>query len=124
MSRNASSPLSSHQDISLALDIYGPLLSLRQQKALILHLEEDLSLTEVAAVIGVAPQTIHEHVQTGLDAMRNYEKKLRLVKRRRTHRARLLALAEKARGLGCRNHRDIVAAGSLASSLEKIAEAL
>ncbi len=119
-----STGLSSREDLSIAFDIYGPLLSPQQHEALSLHLEEDLSLAEAGARMGVTRQVVHEYVKAGQAAMRDYEMRLKLVRRLGAQRKKLLELAAGARRLRCECLNLVSGGDSLAEQLEKLASSL
>lgn len=119
-----SKQLASRETRSVALDIYGPLLSPQQRQALKLHLEEDLSLAEAGERMGVARQVVHEHVQAGLKAMDEYERKLGLVARLDAQRRKLLDLASAARRIRCECLNPVPEGDALAVRIEKLAASL
>ena len=55
---------------------YGGLLTGRQQDALRLHYEEDLSLGEIAEELGVSRQNVHELITRSAQKLRRYEEAL------------------------------------------------
>lgn len=81
-------------DIPLLLDVYGCLLTERQREALSLTYEEDCTLAEIAALHGSSRQAVHDLVERGEAALRQYEASLGLVERDR----RRAALVEELRG--------------------------
>ena len=60
---------------------YGGLLTQRQQDALRLHYEEDLSLGEIAEELGVSRQNVHELITRSVQKLRRYEETLGGMKR-------------------------------------------
>ena len=60
---------------------YGPLLTDAQREKLSQYCEEDLSVTEIAAMEGVSRQAIHEMISRSGEKMRAMEAKLHLAKR-------------------------------------------
>lgn len=66
---------------SRLLDFYGALLSSKQREALEYYYNEDLSLAEIADVLNISRQAIHEHIRHGTKALTDYEIKLGLVQR-------------------------------------------
>lgn len=60
---------------------YGGLLTGRQQDALRLHYEEDLSLGEIAEELDVSRQNVHELITRSIQKLRKYEEALGGVKR-------------------------------------------
>ncbi|MDP2858265.1 MAG: YlxM family DNA-binding protein [Bacillota bacterium] len=93
--------------IAFLLDFYGNLLTEKQHLVLKLHFEEDLSLSEIASMMGVSRAAVHDALKRGQAQLEEYESKLGLVARfaeqsqRITELKRLLAeaaaLAEQVR---------------------------
>ena len=68
-------------EIGTLCAFYGGLLTQRQQDALRLHYEEDLSLGEIAEELGVSRQNVHELITRSVQKLRKYEETLGGVKR-------------------------------------------
>jgi uncharacterized protein len=78
------------RDTLRLLDIYGELLTAHQREAVRLHLAEDWSFAEIAAVQGVSRAAAHDQVRRAQVALQGYEGKLGLAadqSRRETQRA-------------------------------------
>jgi predicted DNA-binding protein YlxM (UPF0122 family) len=67
--------------LALLLDFYGPLLTERQREVLARHAEQDLSLGEIAAEMGVSRQAVHDVVRRATATLQRYEQRLGLVAR-------------------------------------------
>ena len=65
------------------LDLYGPLLTQRQQTLLRLHYEEDLSLAEIAQQEGISRQGAHDAIRRGDQQLLALEARLGLLARTR-----------------------------------------
>jgi predicted DNA-binding protein YlxM (UPF0122 family) len=65
--------------ISLLLDAYGELLTLKQRTFLRHYYEEDLSFGEIAREYGVSRQAIFDSVKHGEESLENFEKVMKLV---------------------------------------------
>ena len=63
-------------EIGTLYAFYGGLLPQRQQDALRLHYEEDLSLGEIADELGVSRQNVHELITRSAQKLRKYEEAL------------------------------------------------
>jgi len=63
------------------LDHYGPFLTPRQRKLLSLHVDEDLSLGEIAEMEGVSRQAVHDALRRGALQLEEMEARLRLLSR-------------------------------------------
>ena len=68
-------------EIGTLCAFYGGLLTERQQDALKLHYEEDLSLGEIAEELGVSRQNVHELITRSAQKLRRYEEALGAAKR-------------------------------------------
>jgi predicted DNA-binding protein YlxM (UPF0122 family) len=75
--------------VSLLNDFYGPLLTERQRELVGLYYDQDLSLGEIAAQLGVSRQAVHDLLRRGRRALTDYEERLGLVARFERQRARL-----------------------------------
>lgn len=68
-------------EIGTLYAFYGGLLTQKQQDALRLHYEEDLSLGEIAEELEVSRQNVHELITRSSQKLRRYEKQLGSAKR-------------------------------------------
>ncbi len=68
-------------EISLLYDFYGQLLSTKQQQAVSLYYNDDLSLSETAEVMGITRQGVRDLVKRSESELYEYEEKLGLYKR-------------------------------------------
>ena len=62
-------------------DFYGELLSPRQKEIYEMNVERDMSLSEIAEVIGISRQGVHSALQKTDSELREYERKLGLIAR-------------------------------------------
>ena len=60
-------------------DVYGSLLTVRQQKIMEQYFYDDLSLGEIAEELGVSRQAVHDNLQRARHILNDYESKLHLV---------------------------------------------
>lgn len=65
------------------LDFYGDLLSERKRTVMDLYYNEDLSLAEIAAEIGISRQGVRDLIKKSEEELQTYEDKLRLAARLR-----------------------------------------
>ena len=70
-------------EIGTLYAFYGGLLTQKQQDALRLHSEEDLSLGEIAEELEVSRQNVHELISRSAQKLRKYEQALGGVSRAR-----------------------------------------
>lgn len=68
-----------HVQTAWLLDLYGPLLTQRQQTLLRLHYEEDLSLAEIAQQEGISRQGAHDAIRRGEQQLLALEERLGLL---------------------------------------------
>lgn len=67
--------------IILLFDFYGPLLTEKQQRAINLHYENDLSLTEIAEHLNITRQAVYDLLKRSVALLEDYEKRLQLAGR-------------------------------------------
>lgn len=72
---------SKNLDISLLLDLYGGLLTEKQQTFLDFYYNDDLSLAEIAENEGITRQGVYDIVKRAKDQLLNFEEKLHLNER-------------------------------------------
>lgn len=78
--------------LSELFDLYGALLTERQQRCLELHLYEDFSLSEIGEELGISRQAVYDNIHRAEAAMKSYEAKLGLAARYESERAVLSEL--------------------------------
>lgn len=64
--------------INCLLDIYGDLLTSRQQEALQLHFSDDLTLSEIAARFEISRQAVYDLIKRAIAALERLEDKLKV----------------------------------------------
>lgn len=67
--------------ISILFEYYGKLLTEKQAQVIELYYEEDLSLTEIAEILGVSKQNVSETIKRSEKFLLEYEENLKLVER-------------------------------------------
>ena len=70
-------------ELNYLLDFYGPLLTEHRREVLRLYCEEDLSLQEIAAQLGITRQGVSDAINKGRRQLSDYEQKLGLAGRYR-----------------------------------------
>ena len=85
--------------LSTLFDLYGALLTEKQQECLRLHLFEDFSLAEIGESLGISRQAVYDNIHRAQKAMEGYEEKLELARRYHLERQELTELAGKIEGL-------------------------
>ena len=105
--------------LSELFDLYGPLLTEKQQECLSLHLLEDFSLSEVGEALGISRQAAYDNIHRSEKAMEAFEAKLGLVARYRREREELMEIAEKVRQLRKPDNAEMV--DSILARLEPLA---
>ncbi len=73
--------LDSITEISILYDFYGVLLPPKQREIFRLYYEDNLSLGEIAEEYGLTRQGIHETVKRGEKKLRDFEVKLRQIRK-------------------------------------------
>ena len=81
--------------MSLLVDYYGDLLSEKQSDVFRYYYEENLSLTEIAAELGVSKQAISKMLKRTRAQLEDYEKKLLLMEKHKQYEKALLKINKK-----------------------------
>ncbi len=68
-------------EVTMLYDVYGGLLTQRQQKCIQMHYLDDLSLAEVAQLLDVSRQAVHDNLKRAISSMQELESKLCLLER-------------------------------------------
>ncbi len=68
-------------NVGFLLDFYGDILSERKRDVLSMYYNEDLSLSEIAEVIGISRQGARNIIKKAGDELLFYEEKLQLARR-------------------------------------------
>jgi hypothetical protein len=63
-------------EVSTLLNYYKKLLSDKQRDYLIEHLEDDMSLSEIAKKYNVTRQAVHDNIKRGTKILYEYEEKI------------------------------------------------
>jgi RNA polymerase sigma factor (sigma-70 family) len=74
------SPLDKNVEIDLLMDFYGNLLTDRQREIMTLYYEDNLSLTEIAEMLGITKQGVSDNIKRAEKALYDTEEKLQLLK--------------------------------------------
>ena len=85
--------------LSALFDLYGALLTEKQQECLRMHLFDDFSLSEIGESLGISRQAVYDNIHRSEKAMESYEEKLGLVRRYQAERQALVDICESIRGL-------------------------
>ncbi len=64
--------------INVLYDIYGPLLTGRQQEVLKLYFSDNLSMGEIALEYGISRQAVHDLIRRALASIEAFDEKLGL----------------------------------------------
>ena len=84
---------------SALFDLYGALLTEKQQKCLSMSLLEDYSLSEIGESLGISRQAVHDTLHRSEQAMEEYEARLGLLSRRDAERETLTKVYDGLRAL-------------------------
>lgn len=85
--------------LSTLFDLYGALLTEKQQECLRMHLFEDFSLSEIGEALGISRQAVYDNIHRSEKALESYEKKLGLAARYQGERQELAKIYEAIKGL-------------------------
>lgn len=106
-------------DISLLYDFYGELLKTSQQQVVELYVNEDLSLSEVAELLGISRQGVRDSLNRAEKKLLEYESKLGLMDAYRKRRARYDAVCAVIREI-----KNTEGCGGIMPQLDQIEELL
>ncbi|MBE6575295.1 MAG: DNA-binding protein [Ruminococcaceae bacterium] len=67
--------------ISYLLDFYGELLADRRRELMSLYYNEDYSLSEISAEVGISRQGVRDTIKRGEEELQNFEDKLGMAAR-------------------------------------------
>lgn len=67
--------------LSMLFDFYGALLTKKQQECMKLHLYQDLSLSEIAALMKISRQAAYDTIHRGAIILTKYENKLHMIEK-------------------------------------------
>lgn len=67
--------------INLLLDFYGTALSEKQRDAVSMYYSSDLTLTEIAAQLGISKQAASDNIKRGVAELLRLDEALKLLKR-------------------------------------------
>lgn len=86
-------------ELNTLLDFYGKLLTEHRREVIRLYCEEDLTLSEIAAELGITRQGVGDALQKGRRQLLDYEQKLGLIARERALSARARRAARALEGM-------------------------
>jgi len=73
-------------------DLYGKLLTEKQQKCVELHIYDDFSLAEIGDELGISRQAVYDNISRAKKTMESMEDKLGLIERYQSEQAKLSGL--------------------------------
>lgn len=79
--------MDSKLEISLLYDFYGALMPAPQQRVIELYVNDDLSLSEVAEILGISRQGVRDALNRASSKLRSYEETLGLLRQYRERRS-------------------------------------
>ena len=106
-------------NISLLLDLYGPLLTERQREIVGLYRNDDLSLGEISEITGITRQGVSECIRKAEKELIEFEEKLGLQKAEKAREALLDEVISKIEDLAEADKIDKDLASQIKSMLEK-----
>ncbi|MGE5405470.1 MAG: YlxM family DNA-binding protein [Candidatus Saccharibacteria bacterium] len=111
--------LEKFERLIMLYDFYGPLLTERQQQAIILHYENDLSLAEVAEEMGITRQGVFDLIKRAEKVLEAYEDRLGLVVRFADEQLRIKEAVDLLRQIDTKDSEEVQKAIDI---LEKVLE--
>ncbi len=106
-------------NISLLLDLYGPLLTERQREIVGLYRNDDLSLGEISEITGITRQGVSECIRKAEKELIEFEEKLGLQKAEKAREALLDEVISKIDDLAKVGRIDGELASQIKGMLEK-----
>lgn len=80
--------------VTMLLDCYGEFLTPHQRQMAKLYYEADLSLGEIAGLLGITRQGVHDGIRRGEQTLQQMEEKLHFAEKLRALRQNYEALAD------------------------------
>ena len=96
MSRATDLP-SKLQHNNLMFDFYSGLLTPKQKEVFSMHFMEDMSMAEIAEVVGISPQAVLDMLKRTKNKLKKFEEQLGLVKKHMLQR-KIIAEVKKLTG--------------------------
>lgn len=101
--------MDSKLEISLLYDFYSELLNASQQQVIELYVNDDLSLAEAADILDISRQGVRDSLNRASKKLRDYERKLGLVKAYRERQALSEKITREAQAvIGVTDNEDII----------------
>lgn len=97
-------------EMTLLLDYYGELLTERQRQCFELRYNQDLSMGEIAEVLGVSRQGVFDNLSRAEQRLRNMEEKTGCVRRAQKARHALDVILDEAGKLRNRPEKEVAEA--------------
>lgn len=95
-------------EISLLMDIYGPLFTEKQIDIMELYYDDDLSLAEIAELNKTSRQAIHDLIKRCYKQLLSYESKLNLLQKSINREQEIINFLEDLKNKYSINHQDIL----------------
>lgn len=73
----------SHIEANELLDVYGELLTNRQQEILSLYYQEDLSYSEISEELNISRAAVQDSVQKSMKQLEKYESVIQYIKKKK-----------------------------------------
>ena len=70
-------------ELSLLLDYYGVFLTERKRELMRMSADEDMSLSEIAELVGVSRQSVRDSINKGAEELLRFERQLGVIRRDR-----------------------------------------
>jgi predicted DNA-binding protein YlxM (UPF0122 family) len=86
-------------EISLLLDFYGETITKKQYESLDLHYNHDYSLAEIADILKISRQGVHDNIKRGRASLYEAESKLKMARRHYDQKQELIRILELLRAI-------------------------
>lgn len=84
-------------EIDILFKYYGNLLTEKQQKIIVMYVDNNLSLQEVSVELNISRQAVKDALDKAVMTMENYEKKLKFISRDNKIKGALNKIDEKTK---------------------------
>ena len=88
-------------EVGLMLDFYGQLLNEKQEDIVEMYYNQDLSLSEIAEILGITRQGVHDYLKRSENTLYSMESKLKLLERFLDQKSRITEALQLVNVLEC-----------------------
>ncbi len=95
--------LAKKEHVILLMDLYGDLLTKKQNDYLSLYYEEDMSLGEISVELNVSRNAVYDNIKRAVTSLNDYEDKLQLLDKHKKRMALIDTIEQEEK----KDHTDI-----------------